>query len=132
MGIPKEITRDQVEAAMDRIGRDVSRWLRNRVSVCYSVMHPNPLKLWLLPIKLVISIAVGIATGTELPPAEFDTHDAKVRLKRLGFKVFDRKKSQRTNWQQLAQETPVRATAGAGQTFSYSLHRTGGRQTWGM
>ena len=91
MPIPNGITRDHIEAAMDQLGPDKSMWPPKRQSTRYDVIHPDPAKRWRMPPKLVISVAVAIATGTELPAKIFfGGREANTRLESLGFQILNR------------------------------------------
>jgi len=93
MPIPREITADHVRAAMDRLGPDQSSWPKGRQSTRYDVIHPDPMKRWRMPPKLVMSVAVGIAKGQELPAKSFHGgREVNTRLRSLGFEILDRKK----------------------------------------
>jgi hypothetical protein len=92
--IPNSISRQHVIAAMEQLGPDSSRWPPRRLAKHYDVIHPDPIKAWRMPPKLVLSSAAVIATGRELVgPQDFGGGDeANGYLERLGFRVIDRRK----------------------------------------
>jgi len=78
---------------MDRLGSDPSAWPSNRMSAHYDVVDYDAERRLRFPPKLVLSVAVGILTGEELSPQQFNGgREANSRLQRLGFEILDRRK----------------------------------------
>ena len=87
MAIPDNITKDDVLAAMARIGPDPSKWPYRSQSTGYDVVHPTTGERF--PPKLVLSEAAQIATGGELSRRTFSGGNMTNRhLEKLGFQIL--------------------------------------------
>lgn len=84
--IKGELSRDHVLAAMDQLGLDQAKWPRGRASTKFDVIDPrNGMRY---PPKLVLSLAVKLVDGVELPLNKHSGgKDSNGMLEKLDFKI---------------------------------------------
>ena len=80
--IPVKITEEHVIKALEWINDNgvIPNRKSKRYHLVYEGIHYPP--------KYVISVANRYANGEELPPSDFDIHEAKRYLDKLGFEVI--------------------------------------------
>ena len=82
--IPDNMSKEQIMSAINKFREDGYIIPLSRASVSYDIEYDDKL----YPTKYTISIANKYANGTELLPSEFDTGEARNKLKELGFNVI--------------------------------------------